>query len=64
MRKTLILAVCILSAFALARAEEPPLVTSAGMQEPEHLDTLVRVQGTSSQGLTPLVDFEWWSSPR
>lgn len=46
MRKTLILATCLLSAFALARAEEPPLVTSAEMQEPGHLDKVVRVQGT------------------
>lgn len=35
-----------MSAFALARTEEPPLVTSAEMQEPGHLDKVVRVQGT------------------
>ena len=44
MRKTLILAVCILSAFALARAEEPPLVTPSEL--PAHRDTYVRIRGT------------------
>lgn len=44
MRKTLILAACILSAFALARAEEPPLVTPSEL--PAHRDTYVRIRGT------------------
>ena len=27
-------------------------------------NSLFRIAEASSQGLTPLVDFEWWSSPR
>ena len=44
MRKTLLLAACILSAFALVRAEEPPLVTPSEL--PAHRNTYVRIRGT------------------
>ena len=43
MRKLIILSVCILSAFVLAWADEPPLVTPSEL--PAHRNTQVRIRG-------------------